>query len=133
MGKGKGKGKKFTLTSHDDAASGEEERIPTQKRRGRPQKPLMDEIDNDIEKIKDEENTNVNNVESNKDVKVMENGKKRKRNKLSKEEGDLVKDESVAETKSNSNGLAQVNGFRHARSRRKNKPHRAAEAGVPCI
>ncbi|PWA77613.1 hypothetical protein CTI12_AA222620 [Artemisia annua] len=132
MGKGSRKGKKFTLTKHDDAASGEEERIPIQKRRGRPQKPLEDE-DDDIEKIEDEENTNVNNAELIKDVKVMENGKKRKRNKLSKDEGGLVKDESGAETKSNSNGLAQVNSFRHARSRRKNKPHRAAEAGVPCI
>lgn len=132
MGRGKGKVKKFTLTNNDDTGSGEEERIPAQKRRGRPQKPLVDEIDDDIEKIEDEENTNVNDVDSNKDVKVLENGKKRKRNKQSKEEGDLVKEENGVETKLDTNGLTQVNGFRHTRSRRKSKPRRAAEAGVEC-
>ncbi|PWA83324.1 major facilitator superfamily domain protein [Artemisia annua] len=45
--------------------------IPIQERRGTPQNPLVDEIDNDIEKIEDEENINVNNVESNKDVKQI--------------------------------------------------------------
>ncbi|KAF5747232.1 G2/mitotic-specific cyclin S13-7-like [Tripterygium wilfordii] len=40
-----GKGKKLTASNHDDTGSGEEEKIPVQKRRGRPQKPLKDEID----------------------------------------------------------------------------------------
>ncbi|MFS7922961.1 hypothetical protein Hanom_Chr09g00784741 [Helianthus anomalus] len=77
MGRGRGKGKKFTLTNNDDTESGEEERIPAQKRRGRPQKPLVDEIDKDIEKLEDEENSKSNDVVSDKDGMVTENGKKR--------------------------------------------------------
>ncbi|MFS7907473.1 hypothetical protein Hanom_Chr01g00071751 [Helianthus anomalus] len=132
MGRGRGKGKKFTLTNNDDTGSGEEERIPAQKRRGRPQKPLVDEIDEDIEKLEDEENAKSNDVVSDKDGKVTENGKKRKRNKQSKEDGDLVKEESADGTQPNANGSTQVNGFRHIGSRRKSKPRRAAEAGVEC-
>ncbi|KAI3683476.1 hypothetical protein L1987_83980 [Smallanthus sonchifolius] len=132
MGRGRGKGKKFTLTNNDDTGNGEEERIPAQKRRGRPQKVSGDEIDDDIEKIEDEENTKVNDVVSNKDGKVIEDGKKRKRNKQVKEEGNLVKEESGDGSQSNTNGSTQVNGFRHMGSRRKSKPRRAAEAGVEC-
>ncbi|KAL8204699.1 hypothetical protein R6Q57_010322 [Mikania cordata] len=138
MGRGRGKAKKFTLTSNDDTGSGEEERIPAQKKRGRPQKPLVDEtieIDEDFEKIEDEDSTKVDGVVSNKDMKIIEDGKKRKRNKQSKEEGDLVKEESVVETDTNesTHGSTQVqNGFRHMGSRRKSKPRRAAEAGVEC-
>jgi len=113
------------LSGHlqEDDVSGEEERIPSQKRRGRPQKPLVDEIDEDGEKMEDEENVNVNDVALNTDVKVIENGKKRKRNK-SKEEGNLVKEDT--------DDSVIVNGFRHTGSRRKNKPRRAAEVGVEC-
>lgn len=119
MGKSKGKGKKFTLTNNnDDPASGEEEKIPAQKRRGRPQKPLTDEIDEDVEKIEEGEEDDDENASS--DV----NGKKRRRSKEAKEKGTLVKEESPNGTRSN--------GFRHIGSRRKNKPHRAAEAGVEC-
>ncbi|KAD3337206.1 hypothetical protein E3N88_32726 [Mikania micrantha] len=126
MGRGRGKGKKLTLTNSDDTASGEEERIPAQKRNGRPHKSLVDETE-------DEKNTNVNDdVVSNKDVKVIENDKKRKQHKQSTEEGDLVKEEGEVGTRSNTDGLTPVNGFRHTRSRRKSKPHRAAEAGVEC-
>nr|XP_043612257.1 uncharacterized protein LOC122583953 [Erigeron canadensis] len=131
MGRGKGNRKKFTLTKNDDAGSGEE-RIPAQKRRGRPQKPLIDEVNVVVEKIEDEEKKNVNDVVSKKEVKVMVNVKKRKRNKQSNEEGDVVKEGNGSETRSNTNGLTQVNGFRHTGSRRKSKPRRAAEAGVEC-
>ncbi|KVH90865.1 hypothetical protein Ccrd_007148 [Cynara cardunculus var. scolymus] len=112
MGRGKGKGKKFALTNNDDPGSGEDEKIPVQKRRGRPQKPLVDETDEYVEKIEEEDD----------DENV--NGKKRKRNKPAKEKGELAKEESPNGTRSN--------GFRHNGSRRKNKPHRAAEAGVEC-
>ncbi|KAJ6346650.1 hypothetical protein OIU76_003350 [Salix suchowensis] len=55
MGRGRGKGKKLTVSNHDDTGSGEEEKIPAQKRRGRPQKPLKDDIDEEeVEKIEDE-------------------------------------------------------------------------------
>ncbi|XP_076914602.1 uncharacterized protein LOC143573674 [Bidens hawaiensis] len=129
---GRGKSKKFTLTSNDDTGSGEEERIPAQKKRGRPLKPSADETEEDIEKIEDETNTKSNDVASDKDVKVTENGKKRKRSKQSKDEGDVVKEESEVGTRSNTSELPQVNGFRHVGSRRKSKPRRAAEAGVEC-
>ncbi|KAI3508740.1 hypothetical protein L1887_23753 [Cichorium endivia] len=35
------------LTNNDNPASGKDEKIPTKKRRGRPQKPLVDEADED--------------------------------------------------------------------------------------
>ncbi|KAJ9555438.1 hypothetical protein OSB04_010052 [Centaurea solstitialis] len=113
MGRGKGKGKKFALTNNnDDLGSGDDEKIPTQKRRGRPQKPLVDDNDEYVEKIEEDDDDE--------DV----NGKKRKRNKPAKEKGELAKEESP--------NSARSNGFRHTGSRRKNKPHRAAEAGVEC-
>ncbi|KAI3688232.1 hypothetical protein L1987_81943 [Smallanthus sonchifolius] len=116
MGRGRGKGKKFTLTNNnDDPASGEDEKIPSQKRRGRPQKPLMDEVEENVEKIEEEEYDDDESANSYVDGK-------RKRNKEGKEKGKLVKEE---------NGT-RSNGFRHIGSRRKNKPHRAAEVGVEC-
>ncbi|XP_071696514.1 uncharacterized protein [Rutidosis leptorrhynchoides] len=120
MGKSKGKGKKFTLTNNnDEVANGEEEKNTAQKRRGRPQKPLTDEIDEDVEKIQEgeEEEDDENAISDT-------NGKKRRRNKEAKEKGTSVKEESANGTR--------TNGFRHVGSRRKNKPHRAAEAGVEC-
>lgn len=118
MGRSKAKGKKFTLTNNDDVVSGDDEKIPAQKRRGRPQKPLSDEVEEDVEKIEEEEDDDDENANSD------ESGKKRKRNKEGKEKGNLVKAESPNGTRST--------GFRHIGSRRKNKPHRAAEAGVAC-
>ncbi|RYR26312.1 hypothetical protein Ahy_B02g060539 [Arachis hypogaea] len=48
---GRGKGKKLNI-NHEDAGSGEDEKLPTQKRRGRPQKPLKDEFDDEgVEKV----------------------------------------------------------------------------------
>ncbi|KAI7726208.1 hypothetical protein M8C21_008552 [Ambrosia artemisiifolia] len=118
MGRGRGKGKKFTLTNNnDDIASGEDEKIPSMKRMGRPQKSLMDEVEEDVEKIEEEKEDDDESANS------YVNGK-RKRNKEGKERGKLVKDESPNGTRSN--------GFRHMGNRRKNKPHRAAEVGVEC-
>lgn len=135
MGRGRGKGKKLTATNHDDPGSGEEEKIPTQKRRGRPQKPLKDEIDDEeVEKIEEEDSENAKSCTPSKEMKspVAEIGKKRKRNSQVKEMPD-----SVEEEKCNGNRLSTVdstksNGFRHNGSRRKSKPRRAAEAGVEC-
>ncbi|OMP09292.1 hypothetical protein COLO4_05614 [Corchorus olitorius] len=45
MRRGRGKAKK--QTSHEDPGSGEDEKIPTFKRRGRPQKQLKDDIEKD--------------------------------------------------------------------------------------
>ena len=118
MGRGRGKGKKLTASNHDDAGSGEEEKIPAQKRRGRPQKPLKDEIDEE-------------EVE-NREVEDGENGKKRKRNSHVKEKPDSVKEENGIGTRSSTDDSSKSNGFRQNGSRRKSKPRRAAEAGVEC-
>lgn len=133
MGRGRGKGKRFSMTSHEDGGSGEEEKIPVQKRRGRPQKPLKDEEIDEEEYDKIEENESEitkNGVASNKESKssiAVENGKKRKRTSQGKEKSDLVKVEN-----SFGNDSIKPKGFRHDGSRRKSKPRRAAEAGVKC-
>lgn len=136
MGRGRGKGKRFSVTSHEDAGSGEEEKIPVQKRRGRPQKPLKDEIDEeDYEKAEEDDSETMKNGVLTKDVKSSvsaENGKKRKRNLQAKEKSDSVKVENGVGTSSSTDDLTKSNGFRHIGSRRKNKPRRAAEVGVEC-
>ncbi|KAL5566531.1 hypothetical protein UlMin_030417 [Ulmus minor] len=136
MGRGRGKGKRLTVTNHDDPGSGEEEKIPAQKRRGRPQKPLKDEIDEEeIEKVEDDDSENAKSGITTKEMKSpssAENGKKRKRFSQGKEKSDSVKDENGNGTRSSTEDSAKSNGFRHNGSRRKSKPRRAAEAGVEC-
>ncbi|KAJ4822727.1 hypothetical protein Tsubulata_036174 [Turnera subulata] len=136
MGRGRGKGKRFTANNHDDPGSGEEEKIPVQKRRGRPQKPLKDDIDEEeIEKIEDEDGENGKPGVMSKGTKgptPAENGKKRKRFSQSKEKPDSIKEENGAGTRSSTDDSTKSNGFRHNGSRRKNKPRRAAEAVVEC-
>ncbi|KAL4292442.1 hypothetical protein AHAS_Ahas18G0028500 [Arachis hypogaea] len=131
MGRGRGKGKKLNVTNHEDAGSGEDEKLPTQKRRGRPQKPLKDEFDDEeVEKVEDD-NVNVNNIVSGKEMKssiVVENGRKRKRNTQVKEKLDSIEEENGVGNQLNTDGLEKSNGFRHNGSRRKSTPRRAAEA-----
>ncbi|XP_076923284.1 uncharacterized protein LOC143585363 [Bidens hawaiensis] len=113
MGRGRGKGKKLSLADNNgDPASGEDEKTLAHKKRGGPHKPLMDE---EVEKIEEDDEDNASS-----DL----NGSKRKRDKEGKKKGSLVKEESPNGTRSD--------GFRHVGSRRKNKPHRAAEVGVEC-
>ncbi|KAI5596251.1 hypothetical protein POPTR_T085200v4 [Populus trichocarpa] len=136
MGRGRGKGKKLTVSNHDDTGSGEEEKIPAQKRRGRPQKPLKDGIDEEeVEKIEDEDvekgKTDITSKDS-KSPTAAENGKKRKRYSQAKEKPDSVKEENGVGTRSSTDDSTKSNGFRHNGSRRKSKPRRAAEAGVEC-
>ncbi|KAJ8760139.1 hypothetical protein K2173_010995 [Erythroxylum novogranatense] len=136
MGRGRGKGKRSTVVNHDDTGSGEEEKIPVQKRRGRPQKPLKDEIDEEeVEKIEEEDGENgkvVTISEETKNPTVTENGKKRKRYSQAKEKADTVKEENGVGTRSSTDDSTKSNGYRQNGSRRKNKPRRAAEAGVEC-
>lgn len=137
MGRGRGKGKKLTVANHEDAASGEDEKVPIQKRRGRPQKLLKDDFDEEeVEKI-DDDSDNVKNGISNKEMKspnAAESGRKRKRNPQVKEKVDSVEDENGIGNNGSSttDELIKSNGFRHNGSRRKSKPRRAAEAGVQC-
>lgn len=137
MGRGRGKGRKLTVTNHDDAGSGEEEKIPAQKRRGRPQKSLKDEIDEEeAEKMEDDDSENLKGSDIvSKEMKIppaAENGKRRRRNSQVKEKLDPVKDENGDGTRSSTDESTRSNGFRHNGSRRKSKPRRAAEAGVNC-
>lgn len=136
MGRGRGKGKRLTVTNHDDPGSGEEEKIPAQKRRGRPQKPLKDEIDDEeVEKIEEDDSENAKAGIPTKEAKspsAAENGKKRKRYSQAKEKLDSVKEENGNGTRSSTDESTKSNGFRHNGSRRKSKPRRAAEAGVEC-
>lgn len=136
MGRGRGKGKKQpVLATREDAGSGEEEKIPPYKRRGRPQKPLKDDIEDEeeAEKIEVEDGENAKGHMGTKDVKSqapMENGRKRKRSSQVKDNS--VKDENGVGTKPKTDDSLKPVGFRQNGSRRKNKPRRAAEAGVQC-
>ncbi|KAH9620956.1 hypothetical protein KSS87_004415 [Heliosperma pusillum] len=126
MGRGKTKAKKLTVTSHGNMGSGEEEKIPPQKRRGRPLKPLKDEIiEDDVNKMDDDDSEN-------KDSSITENGKKRRRNSPTKEKQSPVKEENDSGVTLAPDVSTKPIGFRHIGSRRKNKPRRAAEVGVEC-
>ncbi|KAM7280758.1 hypothetical protein ACFE04_007892 [Oxalis oulophora] len=133
MGRAK-KGKKSTV-KNEDIGSGDEEKIPTQKKRGRPTKPLKEEFEEDeIDKI-DEENSESGktSVVTKEVIKIppgVENGKKRKRNSQTKDKADSVKEDNGNGAKDES--TKKSNGYRLNGSRRKNKPRRAAEAGVEC-
>ena len=137
MGRVRGKGKKQSvIAKREDFGSGEEEKVPAYRRRGRPQKPLKDEIEEVevTEKIEEDGETVKVNISSN-DMKtqvITENTRKRKRSVQVKEKIDPVKDENGIRTKSSADDSPKSTGFRQNGSRRKNTPHRAAEAGVVC-
>ncbi|CAK9159341.1 unnamed protein product [Ilex paraguariensis] len=138
MGKGKGKGKKQASNSvREDPGSGEE-KIPV-RRRGRPTKPLKNEIEEEEEAEKIEEGEengeHTKSSISNKAIKneaAHENGRKRKRPSQVKENGDSVKDENGVGSKTDAKDSIKSVGHRQNGSRRKNKPRRAAEVGVEC-
>lgn len=136
MRKGRGKAKKVTSSNHEDPGSGEEEKPLAQKRRGRPQKVLRDELDKgEVEKIEEEDGGDAKLSISSKekeDRTSSENGKKRKRNSQVRGKLDLVKEEKGISTRSSGDDMTKLNGFRHNGSRRKSKPRRAAEVGVEC-
>ncbi|KAJ1378829.1 hypothetical protein SESBI_47429 [Sesbania bispinosa] len=137
MGRGRGKGKNRTVTSDENAESGEDEKVTIQKRRGRPQKPLKDDFDEleDVEKIEEDDSESVKNGVSTKEIKspnASKHGRKRKRDLQTNEKLESIEKENGIGNRSNSDDLAKSNGFRHNRNRRKSKPHRAAEAGVQC-
>lgn len=135
MGRGRGKGKKQSVIA-EDPGSGEEEKVPAYRRRGRPLKPLTDEIE-EVEATelieKDEENIKGNGA--NNDLKtqaITVNKRKRKRSTQVKEKIDPLKEENGILAKSCPDDSIKSTGFRQNGSRRKSKPRRAAEAGVDC-
>ncbi|KAJ9184706.1 hypothetical protein P3X46_004408 [Hevea brasiliensis] len=137
MGRGRGKAKKQTvIASHEDPGSGEEEKAPAYRRRGRPTKPLKDDNEEEEETVEiKEDGKDAKDSISSKDVKnqaAMENGRKRKRPAHTKENTDSAKEGNDVGTKLSSDDSIVSIGFRQNGSRRKNKPRRAAEAVVEC-
>uniref|UniRef100_A0A7N0TQB4 Uncharacterized protein n=1 Tax=Kalanchoe fedtschenkoi TaxID=63787 RepID=A0A7N0TQB4_KALFE len=131
MGRGRGKGRKSIESNNEDHGSGEEEKIPVQKRRGRPQKPLKDDIDDEVaDKIMDEEEANSGLTHKERSRSGVDGGgKKRKK----KEKAELLEEENGTEVKSSvEDSVKSENGHAHSGSRRKGKPCRAAEAWVEC-
>ncbi|KAL0316865.1 UNVERIFIED_CONTAM: hypothetical protein Sradi_5564700 [Sesamum radiatum] len=138
MGRGRGKGKKKSaIAARDDTGSGEDEKLPT-RRRGRPQKPMKDEIEEEDEVDKIEEDDDIEDNKSSvlgksgKNQAATENGRKRKRPSMAKDSTDSVTEETGMGTKTNASVLIKSVGYRQNGSRRKNKPRRAAEVGVEC-
>ncbi|XP_047314841.1 uncharacterized protein LOC124918826 [Impatiens glandulifera] len=117
MGRGRGKGRKST--GREDVVNGDEDKVPVQRRRGRPQKLFKGEMDEEVEKIEVEENPG------------MLNEKKRKTSSEEKEVGGIVDDLEEDGNGADGPPVRSV-GFRQNGSRRKNKPRRAAEVGVEC-
>ncbi|GAB2221536.1 hypothetical protein Droror1_Dr00012720 [Drosera rotundifolia] len=135
MGRGRGKGRR--QSARDDADSGEDERIPASKRRGRPQRLIKNEEDGDTEMMDDDDTENVKSSITDKDAvdqNTGEDGKKRRNSMADKEDSDMGEDEKGSGAKSSTMTGESVKsvGFRQIGSRRKGKPRRAAEVGVEC-
>ncbi|KAI3471403.1 hypothetical protein Pfo_030767 [Paulownia fortunei] len=139
MGRGRGKGKKqSSAAARDDTGSGEDEKLPV-RRRGRPQKPLKDDINEEDKVVKiEEEDDGLEETKSSvlskstRNQAATENGRKRKRPSQVKENADSVKEENGMGKKTTATDLIKSVGYRQNGSRRKNKPRRAAEVGVEC-
>ncbi|CAO2040926.1 unnamed protein product [Urochloa humidicola] len=133
MGRGRGRGRKLTIVrSHEDKGNIGEEFVPARKRRGRPQKRFTDKIDqtdveNFVEKV-DGDGEDVDDVKLKNSTSSVSN----KRGRPLKEGSNLVLEENSSSVRSSSEESTRTNGFRQIGSRRKNKPHRAAEAGLEC-
>lgn len=139
MGRGRGKGKKPTViaTRNDPAGSGEEEKIPTYRKRGRPQKTSKDDMEEEEDEavkieVEDEDAKGSTTIKDLKNQSTAENGRKRKRAPQANENSEMVEEENGVGKKPNGNGSVKSVGFRQSSNRRKSKPRRAAEAGVLC-
>lgn len=134
MVRGRVKGKKQNIISaREDPGSTEGHKIPPNRRRGRPQKPLKDDIgDGNALKIEDEDEKSHIFRKDVKNHSGIENGTKRKRSAHVNENMNKGQEENKIEIKSSLDDPTKSVGFRQSGSRRKNKPHRAAEAGVQC-
>ncbi|XAR70024.1 hypothetical protein NMG60_11001839 [Bertholletia excelsa] len=139
MGRGRAKGKKQSnIGVLEDAATGEEEKVSPNRKRGRPQKAVRDEIEEEetvkegeVEDAAEDIKITISDKEVNNKAD-MENGRKRKRSSQLKESSYPVKGENGVGTKTGANDSLKSVGFRPNGSRRKNKPRRAAEVGVEC-
>ncbi|KAK4762166.1 hypothetical protein SAY87_030050 [Trapa incisa] len=134
MGRVRGKGKKQVVTAREDRGSGEEKKILTHRKRGRPHKIVKGYTEDDADKV-EENGEALKDLPSTKDANsevATDDGRKRIRHVLAKEIIDSVKEENSIGAKMAVNEEVKVVGFRQIGSRRKNKPRRAAEVGVEC-
>jgi len=133
MGRGRGRGKKLTtVRSHEDKGSSGEEVVPAKKRRGRPQKHFANKIDQaDVENFVEKVDGDQEEVD---DAKLKNSAAAggNKRGRPLKEGSNIVIEDSNSIVRSSSDESTRTNGFRQIGSRRKNKPQRAAEAGLEC-
>uniref|UniRef100_A0A0A9BFU4 Uncharacterized protein n=1 Tax=Arundo donax TaxID=35708 RepID=A0A0A9BFU4_ARUDO len=123
-GKAKRTTSQATKNEDADAGSGDEEAvIPAYNRRGRTQKHIKADTDEEEDDVKVEEDSDAAKpIVPSKGASVENGGKKRRRQpKRGCDSVVAEKDEPVRQ-----------NGFRQHGSRRKNTPRRAAEAGVDC-
>lgn len=123
-----GKAKKsMEAAKNEDAGSAGEEVIPAYKRRGRPQKLLKHDVDEeeDIAKVEDDggDGTKEKIAPRKESTGAAENGGKKRRRQSKRGS------ESATEEKGGGPARAPT-GFRQTGSRRKSTPRRAAEAGV---
>ncbi|KAL5199569.1 hypothetical protein ABZP36_020772 [Zizania latifolia] len=144
MGRGRGRGRKLTNSrSHEDKGSSGEEVVPARKRRGRPQKRIVDKADQAEAKNLvdggDDGDADYQQGEGEDGAKLKASrtekspaGKGNKRNRLPKEEegSNLDLEENSSSTRSSNDESTRSNGFRQNGSRRKSTPRRAAEAGI---
>ncbi|WCJ33983.1 hypothetical protein M5689_015310 [Euphorbia peplus] len=138
MRRGRGKGRKQNVvSSHEDHGSGEEEKVPAYRRRGRPLKPLKDDyVEEEAVEFKEDGVKDGRDSVSNNDVNTqdaIENGRKRKKTTKNNAGTESLKEENgdVVAKLTSDNSTISI-GFRQNGSRRKNKPRRAAEAVVEC-
>ena len=131
MGKGRGKGKKQSAIAKREEHGNEGDKDSGYRLSGKQENSLKDETE--------EVEAASGNIENMENIKVKnsstDNKRKRKRTVPVKEHVDPVKEESAIKTKGNpddDDDSKKPAGFRQNGSRRKNKPRRAAEAGVDC-
>ncbi|KAK8514729.1 hypothetical protein V6N13_103117 [Hibiscus sabdariffa] len=128
MRRGRGKvNKQAVVLSREDLGTDDEEKVPASNRRGRLQRQLKDDIEEDEAEKMEEDGEDVNGSVPIKEMKnpaAKENGRKRNRSTQVKENG-------IATKLSTGDSIKPV-GYRQNGSRRKNKPRRAAEAVVEC-
>uniref|UniRef100_A0A7C8ZER3 Uncharacterized protein n=1 Tax=Opuntia streptacantha TaxID=393608 RepID=A0A7C8ZER3_OPUST len=127
MGRGKAKIKKLMVTTEaEDPVTSDEERVPTQKRRGRLQKQLKIEIEGDGEEDTETENVINNDDTGTADLAAM--GKKRDWKLQSK----AVKLRLSSGEDSSGDGSVRtsIGAASKPKRRRKTKPRRAAEVGL---
>ncbi|KAL1206922.1 hypothetical protein V5N11_001934 [Cardamine amara subsp. amara] len=131
MRRGRGKGKKQNASARE-----EEEKIPSYRRRGRPQKPMKDDFEEEEEEEEEEEMVEKIEEEVDDDDTIISKDLKneRKRKIPNGSNTDINADENGLGSKSSTDDSTKSTsiGFRQNGSRRKSKPRRAAEAVVEC-